>query len=96
MNDVTPELIAQIATRLYNELPGESVPSIPVDASQVPAPPSSIPQPTLPREVPSMATFGALPTSGAIPTFVSLLSSHVCECWNQGTTRKYMFIVEWI
>jgi cysteine desulfurase/selenocysteine lyase len=76
MNDVTPELIAQIATRLYNELPGESVPSIPVDASQVPAPPSSIPQPTLPREVPSMATFGALPTSGAIPS-PSSFSGHL-------------------
>src|SRR5690242_57507 len=38
MHDVTPELVASIARRLYSELPGaNSVPHSPTDAQNIPA-----------------------------------------------------------
>jgi 3-oxoacyl-[acyl-carrier protein] reductase len=39
----------------------------------------------------------ACPASGPIPTFVSLVSGHFYECWNQWTTSKMLIPVElWI
>src|SRR5271170_3987013 len=65
MNDLTPDLIAQIASRLYNELPGShSLPTTEIGAQQVisqeasPAsvsPSAQVPSlqlPTLPRSAP--------------------------------------------
>ncbi len=33
-------------------------------------------------------------SSGPIPTFAPFFSKHLCECWNQRTTSKFMFLVE--
>ena len=57
MNDITPELISQIATRLYNEIPGAnmvpktetdrrpSMPEFPTGVSSIPSPHDSFRRP---------------------------------------------------
>ena len=56
MNEVTPDLIAQIATRLYNEIPG--VNRIPkTDSEAIPAVPELSGIPEIPAGLPSLPEF---------------------------------------
>jgi len=70
MNEITPELIASIATRLYNEIPGANlVPKTEADL------PHGVPEtgqlPGMPAQVPSTGDF-TLPTAPAGPGFPGL------------------------
>jgi cysteine desulfurase / selenocysteine lyase len=57
MNEITPELIAQIASRLYNEVPGAgAAPTSQASAMQMPSHAGSMPSP------------GSLPPAGSIPS----------------------------
>ncbi len=69
MNDLTPDVIAQIATRLYNELPGtHSVPTTEIGAQQVisqEASPAALPPMHIPTmQLPAMPP-AAPPDTGA-------------------------------
>ena len=72
MNEVTPDLISQIATRLFNELPGShAMPTTQVDALQMPDQAMS-----LPTVSPSLAfpAIGSLPLADSFPSVGSLPS----------------------
>jgi cysteine desulfurase / selenocysteine lyase len=61
MNDISPELIAEIATRLYNEIPGAAmVPKTESDLSHLPTEP-----PAVPAGVPSLPGGGGTHPAGA-------------------------------
>ena len=61
MNDISPEIIAEIATRLYNEIPGAAmVPKTETDLSHLPTE-----VPALPAGVPSAPWGGVTPPTGA-------------------------------
>lgn len=77
MNEVTPELIAQIATRMFNELPGEAVaqnelPQVPPHLPAVPfGSPTSVPG----TEAVSQLQPVPIDAQGAIPNAPSSLSN---------------------
>jgi len=78
MNDVTPDLIAQIASRLYNEVPGAgSVPRSPNDFGTIPS---------LPVEAPTLPAMAELrpggmnsPTSSTTPEGVAGVISRAAQ-----------------
>jgi len=75
MNEITPDLIAQIATRLYQELPtGNSVPTVPTDVHQAANPAGILPSTPPMASVPLSDIFPALratETSSSMPAFDS-------------------------
>ncbi len=91
MNEITPDLIARIASRLYNDIPGASgVPHTPHDLPQIPESPASLPslpgvfadnRPTSPSmaavpNVPSLPGLPSLPTaSPSIPGVTDVVAT---------------------
>lgn len=74
MHEVTPSLIAELATRMFNELPGAgAVPKSEVDASHLPSEVPSMPMvplsPSSAQSLPSMTGFAlpALPVGKELP-----------------------------
>jgi|GEM_PF-4513865 len=66
MNDITPDLISQITTRLFNELPGTHVmPTTQVNAMQMPDQTMSLPTVSPSLNLPAM---GSLPSIGSLPS----------------------------
>lgn len=62
MNEVTPDLISQIATRLFNELPGaHAMPTTQVDAMQMPDQAMSLPTVNPSLNFPSIGSLPSLP-----------------------------------
>jgi len=76
MNDITPDLIASIATRLFNELPAADGVGLPPDSAAIPGvpapvPSSGIPAIDIPPGVPTQG--GTLPAGLALPAHEAYL-----------------------
>ena len=82
MNDITPDVIAAIASRLYNEIPGvnhvpkseTAVRDIPVQAPELPA---AIPSPFPTAEIPADQVVTQVPPVASAATIRSIEASHM-------------------